>query len=88
MSAYRTFTPNELANRDAWVVSRIENDCEGCETIYERDGEDTWRPAQDCPVHGEFAEKWWAELNAELDARWPGTWHKDSPDVRSTGRSS
>lgn len=69
----RTFAPHELANRDAWITSRVENDCDGCETIAYADG-DAWRPAQDCPVHGEHPESWWADLNRELDRRWPGTW--------------
>lgn len=70
----RTFTDREQANRDAWVTSRCENDCEGCEEIYYADGERSWHPVQHCPVHGEHAESWWADLNTELDRRWPGTW--------------
>lgn len=70
----RTFERWEQEARDAWTTSRIENDCEGCESIYYADGE-AWRPAQDCPVHGAHPETWRRDLNRELDARWPGTWH-------------
>ena len=71
MSKYRTFTSNDEANRNAYITSHVENDCDGCES----DG-DLWRPAEDCPVHGAHCEQWWADLNARLDARWPGEWHE------------
>lgn len=73
---YRTFTEQEQANRDAWIHERVENDCAGCETLSYPDGYDAWRPAARCPVHGLDTATWWAELNRELDARWPGTWHE------------
>ena len=75
-TAYRTFTDNEEANRDAWITRRVENDCDGCESRYDRDGYETWTPAERCPVHGRGAETWWANLNTQLDLRWPGTWHE------------
>lgn len=74
MTAWRTFTESEQANRDAWVSSRVANDCGPCES----DGE-WWQPTRDCPVHGEHCEPWWADLNRELDERWPGTWHRTGP---------
>lgn len=75
-TSYRTFTDNEQANRDAWVTSRIENDCDGCESTYCGDGYEAWTPAEKCPVHGIDCDGWWVDLNAELDRRWPGTWAK------------
>lgn len=73
MSASRTFTEREQADRDAWVTARVSNDCAGCETVYLADSE-AWRPAEACPVHGLEADAWWRELNVELDRRWPGRW--------------
>jgi hypothetical protein len=71
----RTFTADERANRDAWVTSRVENDCAGCDSIYDGGLEVGFRPAEHCPVHGIDAQTWWDELNEQLDERWPGTWH-------------
>lgn len=75
MTTSRTFTENEQQNRDAWTTSRVENDCDGCETLYYADSE-AWRPAERCPVHGIDYAEWWAELNRELDRRWPDTWNR------------
>lgn len=81
MTERRTFTPNEEANRDAWISARVENDCKGCTSRYETDGYETWTPAEECPVHGITCEAWWAELNVQLDARWPGTWTRERAEV-------
>lgn len=70
-TATRTFTEYEESQRDAWIRDRVENECDGCETIYGADGYNAWRPAADCPVHGLHYEQWFADLNAELDRRWP-----------------
>lgn len=75
---FRTFTENERANRDAWITHRVENDCDGC---IEFDNGTGWAPVECCPVHGRDAEEWWAELNVELDRRWPGTWHDKAERV-------
>lgn len=75
---YRTFTENDEHNRDAWIKSRVENDCEGC---VEFDHGEGWRPAEGCAVHGVDSDEWWHELNAELDTRWPGTWHDENEET-------
>lgn len=72
----RTFTTVERYQRDAWITTRIENDCVGCETLSHADGYDSWRPAERCPVHGVDCATWWEHLNAELDRRWPGRWEE------------
>jgi hypothetical protein len=72
---YRTFTESEQEQRDAWIAERIEHYCTGCLAILGTDGYVAWRPDEHCAVHGAETDEWWAELNRELDARWPGTWH-------------
>jgi len=72
---YRTFTGSEQANRDAWLESRIAEDCHACVTTHYADCE-SWTPAESCPVHGalQISRPWWNAVNDELDSRWPGTW--------------
>jgi len=57
--------------RRQWIEQRVENDCDGCVETYGPDGESAWTPDRYCPVHGLDAAKWMAELNRELDRRWP-----------------
>jgi hypothetical protein len=70
----RTFTDSERRQRDEWVTSRMEDDCAGCTATYDGEGYEAWKPAEMCPVHGRHANSWWADLNDELDTRWPGAW--------------
>lgn len=77
MTACRTFSESEEQQRDAWIHDRVENDCDGCEPIYDTVVSDVgFRPHEHCPVHGVDSDAWWHELNVELDKRWPGTWHE------------
>jgi hypothetical protein len=87
---YRTFTKDEQGWRDAWIRNRVENECDGCETISHPDGYDAWRPAERCPVHGADTAGWWNGLNRELDKRWPGTWHsrRIADEDRAGGRNA
>lgn len=66
----RVFAEADVSARDAWIYARVENDCEGCESLID----ERWRPAENCPVHGLGAEQYFVDLNAELDKLWPGRW--------------